>query len=222
MTRNLSTHIQLPGLPGSAASLSKHFRRRRWTELNRRFTDLADMRVIDLGGYYWNWVSAPVRPKSVVVVNLDGRRFADEPSWVESVTADACDLPVEVFDRPFDLVYSNSLLEHVGGYSRRKAIADAVHCLAPHHWVQTPARYCPIEPHWLCPGFQFLPARLRLEAARRWPLSPTYRQSDLEQLMEEVLGVELVSNTEMRHLFPTSDLYIERIGGIPKSVTAVS
>jgi hypothetical protein len=222
MTRNVSAHIQLPGLPRGAACLSQYFRSRRWAELNRRFPDLADMRVIDLGGYYWNWVSAPVQPKNVVVVNLDTKRFPGEPSWVESVTADACELPAEIFERAFDLVYSNSLLEHVGGYSRRKALADAVHRLAPHHWVQTPARYCPIEPHWLFPGFQFLPAHLRLEAARRWPFSPTYRRSDLEDLTEEVLGIELVSNTEMRHLFPTSDLYMERLVGIPKSVTAVS
>lgn len=214
-------HSQLPGLPGGAAIISKLFRNRRWAELNRRFPDLSDMLVIDLGGYYWNWVSAPVQPKSVVVVNLDARRFPDEPPWVESVTADACDLPAGIFERTFDLVYSNSLLEHLAGYSRRKAMANAVHRLAPHHWVQTPARYCPLEPHWLFPGFQFLPARLRVEAAHRWPLSPTYNEHDLEKLTAQVLGVELISNTEMRHLCPSSDLYLERVAGITKSVTAV-
>ncbi len=37
-------------------------------------------------------------------------------------------------------------------------------------WVQTPYRYFPIEPHWIFPGFQFLPLSARTEISRRWPL----------------------------------------------------
>ena len=209
----------LPGLPGLAVRFSGHFRNRRWRELLTRFPDLSNMRVVDLGGYYWNWQHAPVQPRHVVVVNLDDRRFDDEPSWVETITADACELPRALFWREFDLVYSNSLLEHVGGYWRRQRLADAVRRLAAHHWVQTPARYFPVEPHFLCPGFQFLPAAARAQLSRRWPLSPDRRKPCGH--LQSVLEIELISATEMRYLFPESQLYCERVAGLTKSFAAV-
>jgi len=158
-------------LPERGGALSERFRARRWEEFYRRFPQLPDMSVIDLGGYAWNWVNVPVRPKAVLVVNLDKKPPADAPDWIETVRADACELPSEIFDRTFDLAYSNSLIEHVGGYSRRVSIAGAVNRLAEHHWVQTPSRYFPIEPHWVFPGFQFLPLRVRAEVSHYWPLS---------------------------------------------------
>lgn len=136
--------------------------------------------------------------------------------------ADACDLPAEIADRGFDLVYSNSLLEHVGGYWRRVAIAKGVHRLAPHHWVQTPARYFPVEQHWMMPFFQFLPAGLRARAGRSWPLAPTWlRELSRSESLASVLEVELVSTAEMRLLYPGSEIYKERVAGFTKSVAAV-
>lgn len=63
---------------------------------------------------------------------------------------------------PFDLVYSNSVIEHVGGHARSCDFAGMVKTLARRHWgVQTPYRYFSIEPHWLFPGLQFLPQSAR-------------------------------------------------------------
>ena len=70
---------------------------------------------------------------------------------------DACDPVGAVGGRSFDLVYSNSVIEHVGGHQRRELFAQAVRDLAPSHWVQTPYRYFPLEPFWLFSAFQFLP-----------------------------------------------------------------
>lgn len=180
------------------------------------------MSVVDLGGYAWNWMHAPVRPKSVLVINLDVEP-TDLPSWIETVHGDACQLPPEVLDRNFDLVYSNSLLEHVGGYWRRVALADAVHSLGDHHWIQTPWRYFPLEPHWMFPFFQFLPLNTRAGISRSWPLAPgEFRSASWEENVHAVLQVELLSMTEMRRLFPRSSIYQERVAGITKSITAVS
>jgi hypothetical protein len=184
----------------------------------RRFPELADMRVIDLGGIPSIWLYAPVRPREVTVLNTFGQ---DEGAdFIKTVVGDACDLPASVRGQAWDLVYCNSVIEHVGGHWRRSALADSVHALGDHHWVQTPYRYFPLEPHWLFPGFQFLPARARAEVTLRWPLGAYRRVREREQAIRWSLDTELLSRTEMRHYFPNSDIVSERIGPLVKSLIA--
>ena len=56
------------------------------------------------------------------------------PDWAASDLADACELPDSVLKGPYDLVISNSVIEHVGGHERRQRFvqiqpqgADAAH-----------------------------------------------------------------------------------------------
>ena len=207
---------QLIADPYSGRSVSSWTRGRRWEEIQRRYPDLGDMRVLDLGGVERHWTHAPVRPREVVLLNLPDER---EASDMEVVVGDACRPPAELFERGFDLVYSNSVIEHVGGFAKQAEFAGAVKRLAPHHWIQTPYRYFPIEPHWLFPGFQFLPVRLRVAATRRWPLGHR-RERDPAEAADSVLSVQLLGRTEMRSLFPDSDLWSERLGGLTKSIVA--
>lgn len=197
-------------------SVSAKARGRRWAELMRRFPDLDQMKILDLGGRPQFWRDAPVRPATVTTVNLIDLP-APEP-WITTLVADAC------ADRwthgTFDLVISNSLLEHLGGMARRKQFADVVHAASNRWWIQTPYRYFPIEPHWFFPGFQFLPLATRIFITRRWPLG--YRRANTwEQAYEVTQEVELVTITEMRTLFPEGDLWKERMAGLVKSLVAV-
>lgn len=179
-----------------------------------RFPNLPDLRVLDLGGTPSHWTRVPTKPAHVVVVNLDPFEATE---GVDVVVADACDLPSSLND--FDLVYSNSLLEHLGGHERRRVFAGVVRDLAPRSWVQTPYRYFPIEPHWLFPGFQFLPLRTRVAITRRWPLG--HIRAEGARAVEATLGVELVDRTEMDYLFPDSTILSERFCGLTKSLIAV-
>lgn len=203
-------------------SVSETSRQRRWEELLARFPRLEDMRVLDLGGATWIWTSAPVRPKSVVVLNLDKNSLQVTPSWLTTVCADACDPPVWLLAEEFDLVYSNSVIEHLGGYWRRRRFAETVQRTGHHHWIQTPARYFPVEPHWMFPCFQFLPPRARAFVSRNWRLkSPVFEGTSREQSLDDALSIELVSTAEMRMLFPGSTIYRERVAGLTKSIVAV-
>jgi hypothetical protein len=211
---NKLTDMVLDG--ANPRSVSAKARGRRWAELMRRFPDLDQMKVLDLGGRPQFWRDAPVRPATVTTVNLIDLP-ADEP-WMTTLVADAC------ADRwthgTFDLVISNSLLEHLGGVARRRQFADVVHAASTRWWIQTPYRYFPIEPHWFFPGFQFLPLPMRISITRRWPLG--YRRAKTrEQAYELVQEVELVTITEMRKLFPEGDLWKERMAGLVKSLVAV-
>jgi hypothetical protein len=177
------------------------------------------MRVLDLGGTPSAWRSAPVRPAHVLTVNLDPASARHAEAGMTSLVADACALPEEIRRQRFDLVYSNSLMEHVGGHDRRRRFAEAVLDGAPHHWVQTPYRYFPIEPHWLFPGMQWLPFRARVAVSQHWPYGHVTR-GDHAKAVTDVSEVELLSASEMRSYFPASELWYERFAGLPKSLVA--
>jgi hypothetical protein len=175
------------------------------------------MRVLDLGGTTLFWVRSPVRPKSVTVINLNAP--GDGLSWVRPIQGDACDARELVGDEEFDLVFSNSLIEHLGGYVKRASFAEVVRSMAPRYAVQTPYRYFPIEPHWVFPGMQFLPLKVRTWLAPRWPLGHTHDWTERDA-REEVMFTELLTLTEMRCLFPDAHIWWERFAGLPKSLTA--
>lgn len=201
------------------------------------FPDLRDMRVLDLGGTATAWrpspdrpYSCPVRPAHVTVVNYDeddvqvyGAESEVQDESLSIVVGDACDASAALTSAgvrtDFDLIYSNSLIEHVGGHSRRLELVKEIRRLGPKHWVQVPYQYFPIEPHWLFPGMQFMPTNVRIKIARNWPLAPN--SLDPESAHEFVLSTELLSFTEMQGYFPDSKILRENFLGMPKSIIAV-
>lgn len=211
-------------LVDSPVSIGARMRQRRWELVDSLFPDLSQLSVVDLGGTVEAWRRAPVRPARVTVLNLLEPGESDE-DWLVPVTGDACrarDVLAAAGARTsFDLAFSNSLLEHVGGHSQRVALAHEIHALAPRHWVQTPYRYFPVEPHWLFPGLQFLPMAARARLAASWPLAHT-RPATAADALSEVQWTELVGAAEMRSYFPTSRIHHERVAGLTKSLIAIA
>jgi hypothetical protein len=208
------------------ASLGARTRARRWDLLAELFQDLESYRVLDLGGTAGSWLRAPVRPAAVTLLNLYGGELTVGqegealPNWLDIVEGDACDPPSAIRETDFDLVFSNSLIEHVGGPTRRQMLARFVREAAPRYWIQTPYRYFPVEPHWIFPGFQFLPLTARATLSRTWPLMHT-RARGWEDSVSTALQVELIGLTELKYLFPDATLHKEWFGGLIKSVIAV-
>lgn len=208
---------------GAPRSLAARARRRRLLCMAKRFPDLGSMRVLDLGGSLGFWKLAPVRPREIVLLNLTADQLGGDgltPPGIRHVIGDACALPAEIRDASFDLVFSNSVIEHVGGHARRRQFADQVRSVATHYWIQTPYRYFPVEPHWLFPGQQFLPPSAKAWVSQRWKAGHI-RSADGACAVEDVLSVELLGVTEMRHYFPEAQIIRERFGGLVKSLVAV-
>jgi hypothetical protein len=188
------------------------------------------MRVLDLGGEARTWLDLPVRPADVVLLNIPAEAETQrvrldalpDGARISVMAGDACDPPADLRRERFDLVFSNSVIEHVGGRQRREAFAGSVHELGERHWVQTPNRYFPLEPHWVFPGFQFLPPRARATVSRVWPIGNHARDSrPFERRLNTVLWVDLLTPAEMRFLFPDSEILRERAAGLTKSLIAV-
>lgn len=202
------------------ASVGQRMRNRRWDWFRAEFPEIESMGIIDLGGTAETWLRAPVRPASVHVVNLELDSADPGVGWIRTDQADACNLPSRISSASYDLVFSNSVIEHVGGHVQRIRFAEAVYNLGNLHWVQTPYRYFPIEPHWLFPGLQFMPHTLRARVSQRWPLVHT-KASSREEAMEASMEVELMSRSEMAYYFPSSIIRAERVLGIAKSLVAI-
>jgi hypothetical protein len=196
-------------------SLAERLRRKRWSLFRQQFPDFLDMRVLDLGGTASWWRRAPERPKSLTLINL--AEFDESSASITAIQGDACAADELLPGASFDLVFSNSLVEHLGGHAQRLKFAEVVHKMAPSYWVQTPYRYFPVEPHWVFPLFQFIPMAARVRIAPKWPVGHTHRW-DSSAARDEVMFTELLSATELRTYFPDGQLLWERLGGVPKSM----
>jgi SAM-dependent methyltransferase len=110
------------------------------------------------------------------------------------VQADAADgLPYA--DDEWDLVYCNSVIEHVPP-ARRAAFAAELRRVGRGWYVQTPAWSFPIEPHALLPFAHWLPPSLRrrywrLGAAGGWEQIELLRRGELEALFGAALPERL-------------------------------
>jgi hypothetical protein len=114
-------------------------------------------RIIDLGGspYMWQLIDHDF---NVTLVNLPSKLPPTKrPSGFTFVEGDATNLSNLFEDKSFEIVYANSVIEHVGDEQKQAAFAAEVYRLANSYWVQTPSDRCPIEPHTGIPYYWKLP-----------------------------------------------------------------
>lgn len=116
------------------------------------------------------------------------------------------------------MVFSNSVIEHVGNEGKQQKFAEEVMRVGNSYWVQTPNKYFPIEPHVMFPFFQFLPMAARKKIAVKWPYSH-YKRWNLsdERIFQDLSNVRLLSKKELLSLFKNASLYKEKYAGFTKS-----
>lgn len=178
--------------------------------------------VLDVGGRsdYWDNVpTAGVSKVTVVNYELDELDRA-MPSAIgglefEMVQGDARDLKDHA-DGSADVVHSNSVIEHVGGWSDMAAMASEVRRVGRAGWVQTPAWEFPIEPHFRAPMLHWFSAPL---TARLLFMSRHYRALDVASRRHHVERINLLARSEFRALFPDCHVLTERVL-FPKSYVA--
>ena len=204
------------------AALSRAFRRRRMQRFAREFAIGPSTRILDIGGTPDLWDLLPVRPR-LILLNTPRAR-ADLGAAAGWVAGDGRALPFR--DRAFDLVFSNSVIEHVGDAASQQRFAREVARVGRAYWVQTPNRGFPVEQHLLTPFIHWLPRSWQRAAVPRFTvwsavtrLTPDRRRFYLEHYLSDV---RLLTASQLQALFPGSRLIRERFLGIVKSLVAVS
>ncbi len=205
---------------GRAGSAASRFRRRRIEWFERLLAEVPEpRRIVDVGGMPEFWERHGYAGRGdvdIVVLNLF--RQSSDARNIRCVVGDATSMP-EFGDASFDVAFSNSVIEHVGSLEQQRRKAAEVRRIAPRYFVQTPNRHFPIEPHFLFPGFQFLPVSVRAFMLSRRDVGWYTRAESYEAALKEVTAVRLLSEAEFRRLFPEGRLYRERLLGLSKSFT---
>lgn len=62
----------------------------------------------------------------------------------------------------FDIVHSNSVIEHVGCFNSQMHFSKEIQRAAKNFWVQVPYCYFFWEPHDFFPFFQFMPSNFKI------------------------------------------------------------
>jgi len=204
-------------------ALFKIWRRRR----QKLFTDLlkpvqGDC-ILDIGGLPGFWREARLLGVKINCLNPDKKAVEGYQNQAENISmleGDGCDLPFQ--DKSYSIVFSNSVIEHVGDFSRQKQFAGEVRRVGHRLWVQTPAYEFFIEPHFLCPFFHWLPVPWRIYLARWATLWGWLEKPSPQRVREMVEEIRLLKKNEFQELFPDCQILTEKILGIlPKSYIAV-
>lgn len=173
--------------------------------------------ILDVGGTADFWQTLKYADERVKVILLNVRQEAMDDPRFESMVGDARDLSA-FGDRSIDIVYSNSVIEHVGGFDDQRKMAAEIRRVAKRYFVQTPSFWFPLEPHFLVPGFQFMPLELRAFLLTKSRLGWVSRERDRRRAKEIAGSIQLLTTGQMRTLFPDGTVYRERFGGMTKSV----
>ena len=225
---NLTEHVR-PDPYKNRNSIEFRFRSRRFVRIQGLIeTIIAERgkaRILDLGGRETYWQIG----RDFIEVNRDNLHFTlvnlekdavEDHTLFESLVGDATD-PSLLAGRSFDLVHSNSVVEHVGDFPDMKRFAENTKRLAPRYYVQTPNYWFPYEPHFRFPGFQYLPRAVRVAMIQRFSLGFFPRIETAQAARDIIRHHHLVSTRQMRELFGDARIIHEKFYGLNKSIIAI-
>lgn len=182
----------------------------------------SDIRILDVGGTldFWNNMGFTGDEKCrVIIVNLQNYDTSGYP-FITSIKGDGRN--IDMFsDREFDLVISNSVIEHVGNSDDQKRFAKEIMRLGKNYLVQTPYYYFPMEPHFLFPCFQFLPEKLQIFLLMHFNLGYYQKTKDRREIANILHSVKLLKRREVATLFPEAIIIEEQMFGITQSLLAI-
>lgn len=206
-----------------SGSLATRMRRRRFDLFLSLLRTLKDhVEILDIGGtqQFWDLMLAEdASDIRVTLFNIEHQPVSS--SRFVSAAGDARSMP-QFGDESFDVVFSNSVIEHVGDYSDQRRMAEEIKRVGRRYFVQTPNKRFPLEPHFLLPWFQYLPMSLRAWLLNRFNVGWYRRIPDITAARDEVESIQLLTRRRFRDLFPEARIVDENFAGLTKSFVAIA
>jgi Methyltransferase domain len=199
----------------------RHFRARRMRLFEETFAISPSTRILDVGGSPAIWEFLTVRPR-LTVLNFPSALERGTDSF-DYVAADGLLLPFR--QNAFDIVFSNSVVEHVGDRAQQQKFAKEVARVGRCYWVQTPNRGFPIELHVMLPFIHYLPKTWQQAVIERftiWQLLVRPSAEERAFYVDHFLNdLKLLNKSDLQDLFPEATIFSERLLGFVKSNIAV-
>jgi len=171
--------------------------------------------VLDLGGGAFNWTLVPTKPRLTI---LDVYDHGDKAQWASYVVGDGCNTSFP--SQNFDIVFSNSVIEHVGGIDKQRQFAAECMRCGKAFFIQTPNKWFPFDTHTLMPLAHWLPQRTFKKLLRFSPRFLFFRADPGD--LEDFSNMRLLGKRDLQELFPSAEIIEEKFCGITKSLIAVS
>lgn len=202
--------------------LQQHWRRRRMLAFAQALDARPGDRILDLGGNIEIWALAGQAYRLTLLNTSEASADTLRPwrlptngcEW-QIVVGDASDLG-RFGDASFDIVFSNSVIEHLGDKDKVMRFAREVRRVGRSYWVQTPAHTFPIEAHTGLPFYWRWPRWLREAWATRQDRRHAHEPWHCPLAQTTCLRLD-----ELRRLFPDAEVCTERVGGFAKSWSMV-
>lgn len=193
----------------------QHFRKGRMRLFSQLFAITSKTKILDLGGSAFNWTLLDVRPRLTI---LDIYEHSNKAEWADYVVSDGCHTAFA--NASFDIVFSNSVIEHVGGIERQREFAKECMRCGRAFFVQTPNKWFPFDTHTLMPFAHWLPQRIFRKLVRFSPRFLFFKPDPGDR--EDFSNMRLLSRKDLQELFPGAEILEEKFCGITKSLIAVT
>lgn len=196
-------------------ALGKNFRNRRFqlfaelcAKLPRPFT------MLDVGGTVEFWQdNVAALGCDLTVINI-----FEQPAkaGIKVLLGDACDLS-RFADKSFDVVFSNSVIGHVGGWEQQQKMAREVRRVGRRCFLQTPNQGFPVDWRTLMPFFHWLSPAAQAWWFQKIRVGRYQRAKTRDEAWHLATRVRNLNRREMLTMFPDATLVPERVAGFTKS-----
>ena len=211
--------IRIGNTPG-LKQIQRKIRLKRVRTFLERLKPELSWKVLDVGGTWPTWKFEGLERFRVTLLNLKPVKLPEHVSdRLVAVGGDATAL--EYGDGEFDLIFSNSVIEHVGTWENQKKFAKEVMRVGRNLWVQTPAREFFFEPHYLTPFIHWLPREHRGKFVRWFTVWGLGWRPTPEEVADRVAEIRLIDRAEMEELFEGCEILEEKFMGMTKSYIAI-
>ncbi len=210
-------------------SIGSQFRAKRIAPLismmSKIYDKYGEVKIIDIGGTknYWNILPEGILKQyklSITIVNLPGSILPATEEHYQFIHGDGCNL--HFFENNyFHIAHANSVIEHVGDWQHMVSFAREIKRLAPNIYVQTPYFWFPIEPHFMCPFFHWLPRPTRINLIMNFDLGNHKRSRTVDEAASKLENYRLLDKKMLQELFPDAAIKQEKIFGLTKSLVAM-
>jgi hypothetical protein len=206
-------------------SFVNQFRQKRFDYLKNRIEKLIQkdtFKIVDIGGdiQYWKNIGWQHPACQIHLLNLYTSEIPqNDTNKFTSGIGNGLALPYKKGE--VDLIFSNSVIEHVGSYANQQIFADEIRRVSDKYIVQTPSLWFPLEPHSLLPLFQFLPHPLRALLIMTFNINYFPKAATYQSAMVVSHSTLMFTYKRFKQLFPEAEIQVERFLGIAKSYTAI-